>query len=66
MLAYDQYIDDTSLTMMRRVLESECIRREINLESSQGEDLALIVINAFIAGIDKESELMELIRTQPL
>jgi len=65
-LAYDQYIDDTSLTMMRRVLESECIRREINLESSQGEDLALIVINAFIAGIDKESELMELIRTQPL
>ena len=66
MLAYDQYIDDTSLTMMRRVLESECIRREINLESSQGEDLALIVIDAFIAGIDKESELMELIRTQPL
>ena len=66
MLAYDQYIDDTSLTMMRRVLESECTRREINLESSQGRDLALIVINAFIAGIDKESELMELIRTQPL
>ncbi len=48
---------------MRRVFDSESIRREIRLDSSQREDLAFIIMNALRAGIDKESGLMELVRS---
>lgn len=65
MLTYDQFIDEPSLTMMRRVLDAECFRRAIRPKSSQGEELALIIMDAFRAGMTKESELMDLVRSWP-
>lgn len=48
--------------MMRRVLCNECARRRIKTDSIQGEDLARVIMHAFLAGMTEECELAVLAR----
>lgn len=57
-----EYVDNTSLSMMRRVLMKECARREINPDHMIGQDLASVIMRAFQAGMTDEAELVVLIR----
>ncbi len=63
MLTYDQFIDETALTMMRRVLDAECFRRAITRDSLHGEELALLIMTAFRGGLTTENELTERVRS---
>ena len=59
---YAMSIDGTSIAMMKRVLEGECERRGIKSESLEGEDLALVILHAFRAGMTEECELAAVLR----
>ncbi len=48
-------IGDTSIAMMRRVLVEECARREIGPDGNQGQDLPLLIMNAFCDGMTGKS-----------
>lgn len=63
MLPYEQCIAPEFLVMMRRVLSAECFRRSIKPESAQGEELALVIMDAFRTGVTKECDLMKLVRS---
>lgn len=62
MFLYGDPVRDASIAMMRRVLEDECTRRRIRCDSIQGEELARVVMHAFLAGMTDESELVVLAR----
>lgn len=51
MLPFEYDVCDASISMMGRVLCNECHRRRIEPNSLQGEDLARIIMHAFLAGI---------------
>ncbi|MDQ0320799.1 hypothetical protein QO002_002937 [Pararhizobium capsulatum DSM 1112] len=59
---YGQSIGDEALVMMKRVLDEECARREIDPDAGQGQDLALVVMHAFRSGMTDEKELVVLVR----
>ncbi len=62
MSLYEDVISDASIAMMRRVLCNECARRRIKTDSIQGEDLARVIMHAFLAGMTEECELAVLAR----
>ncbi|MBB5535053.1 hypothetical protein GGD55_001736 [Rhizobium giardinii] len=53
MLLYE-IMDEDAIAMMRRVLSDECVRRSIQPDSPTGEELALIILNAFGSGMTEE------------
>ncbi|MBW9064240.1 hypothetical protein JNB71_13010 [Rhizobium herbae] len=58
----DEIIDEGAIAMMRRVLNAECARRSIKLDSPQGEELALLILDAFRRGMTEE-RITQLLRT---
>lgn len=62
MSRYAESTDPASVAMMRRVLVGECARRGIKTESVEGEDLALVILHAFRAGMIEECELAVMLR----
>lgn len=62
MSLFEEVVSDASIAMMRRVLCKECNRRGITQDSLQGEDLARVVMHAFLAGMREERELAVLVR----
>jgi hypothetical protein len=59
---YAESTDPASVAMMRRVLVGECARRGIKPESTEGEDLSLVILHAFRDGMTEECELTVLVR----
>ncbi|MBW9062354.1 hypothetical protein JNB71_03385 [Rhizobium herbae] len=57
-----EVISDASIAMMRRVLCNECTRRQIKPDSIEGEELARVIMYAFIGGMTEERELSCLVR----
>jgi len=62
MTLYRESIPDNAVIMMRRVLNGECVSRQISADSVEGEDLALLIMHAFRDGMTEESELVVLAR----
>jgi hypothetical protein len=55
-------IFEASIAMMRRVLDDECTRLIIRRDSIQGEEIARVIMHAFLAGMTVEGELVVLVR----
>ncbi len=55
-------IFEASITMMRRVLDDECTRLIIRRDSIRGEEIARVIMHAFLAGMTDEGELVVLAR----
>jgi hypothetical protein len=60
MSVYEEPIREASLAMMERVFENECRCRAIRRDSSEGEELARVIMHSFLGGITEERELMVL------
>lgn len=58
----EEEISHESVMMMRRVQSDECVRRMIDPEGGQGQDLALVIMKAFRSGMTDEKELVVLVR----
>jgi hypothetical protein len=59
-----EVIGNVSVSMMRRVFCNECSRREIKPDSIQGEELACVIMHAFLGGMIDECELTSLARSE--
>jgi hypothetical protein len=62
MSLFEYDVCDASIAMMRRVLCNECHRRRIKPDSIKGEDLARVIMHAFLDGMTEECELTVLVR----
>lgn len=62
MSLYAEPVREASLAMMRRVLDDECTRRMIGRDGIQGEEIARVIMHAFLAGMTDECELVVLAR----
>jgi len=62
-IGYEQFIAPESLVMMRRVLNAECFRRSIKPDSSEAEELALIIMDAFRTGMTNDCDLLKSVRS---
>ena len=62
MSLFEDVVSDASIAMMRRVLCNECNRRRIKPDSIKAEDLARVIMHAFLAGMTEECELTILVR----
>ncbi|KQS86643.1 hypothetical protein ASG68_24220 [Rhizobium sp. Leaf453] len=57
-----ELIGSDLVNMLRRVLVTECARREISPDNLTGQDLALVLSHAFNSGMTEENELVVLLR----
>lgn len=62
MSLFADVVSDESIAMMRRVLCNECTRRMVQPDGLEGEDLARVIMHAFLAGMTEECELTVLVR----
>jgi hypothetical protein len=53
MLLYEIMCDD-EINMMRRILDAECARRSVQPDRPTGEEIALLILNAFRSGMSEE------------
>jgi hypothetical protein len=61
-MSHTEFVSDKSLTMMKRVLDDECDRRKIRVDGIHGEELARVIMYAFLCGLTDEGELIVLAR----
>jgi len=62
MSVYGQSISDETLIMMRWALGEECAVRKIVVDSVEGKDLALLILQAFRDGMTDAIKLAVLVR----